>query len=112
MKNKDLFNNSKFVQQKILNEKTHTNYWFNSNKEILISLWKTFAIIRINKWLKQEDVSDMTWLSISTIRRFESWKTIALDSFIRLMKSIWNITDIDNLLVIKNNKFDVNRKRI
>jgi len=111
--NKNLFNNEKFTQQKIINEKTHTNFGFNSNTDIMSSLWKSFALIRINKWMKQEDIVNMTWLSISTIRRFEAWNTIALDSFIKLLRSVWKITDIDFLLDIKNhsNHFDLNRVR-
>jgi hypothetical protein len=111
--NKQLLNNKKITQQKIINAKTHSNFWFNSNRDIMMSLWKSFAIIRINKWIKQEDVVKITWLSISTIRRFEAWNTIALDSFLRLMRSVWNITDIDYIFNINNKSihFDVNRIR-
>lgn len=110
---KNLFNNKYYTKQTIMNEKTHTNFGFNANKDILRSLWKSFALIRINKWMKQEDMVHMTWLSISTIRRFENGKTIALDSFIKLVRAIWKITDIDNLLNINNqsNHFDYNRVR-
>jgi len=111
--NQQLFNNKKNVEQRIMNEKTHSNLGFSSNKEIMYSLWKSFAIIRINKWMKQEDIANMTGLSISTIRRFESWTTIAFDSFLKLLRSIWKISDIDGLLNIWNqhSNFNYNRTR-
>jgi len=111
--NEQLFNNKKITQKKIMNEKTHTNFGFNSNKDIMLSLWKTFALTRINKWLKQYDIVKITGLSISTVRRFEAWNTIALESFIRLMRAVWKITDIDFLLNINNqsNSFDYDRVR-
>lgn len=111
--NKNLFNNKQINHQKIMNEKTHSNSWFNANKDIMLSMWKSFAILRINKWLKQEDIVHMTGLSISTIRRFEAWNTIALDSFLKLIRSVWRIEDIDWVLNINNqsNYFDYDRVR-
>jgi len=111
--NNALFNNKQITQHRIMNEKTHSNQGFNSNKEIISSLWKSFAKIRINKGFRQEDIVEMTGVSISTIRRFEAWTTISLDSFLRIMKSVWHITDIDAIFDTrnKNNHFDYSRVR-
>ena len=111
--NKQLLNNKYFTQKKIMNTKTHSNFGFNSNKDIMLSLWKSFALTRINKWMRQEDIVEMTGVSISTIRRFEAWNVIAFDSFLKLIRSVWKITDIDALLNINNqsNNFDYDRVR-
>lgn len=111
--NKELFNNKNITQQKILNNKTHSNFWFSSNQEIIASLWRNFAITRINRGLKQNDIVNMTGVSISTIRRFEAWNTISLESVLRLLRAVWNISDIDNVLNINNQSqdFDYNRTR-
>lgn len=110
--NENLFNNKKFIKKKIMNEKTHTNFGFNSNNDIMSSLWKSFALIRVNKWMKQEDIVSMTWVSISTVRRFEAWNSIALDSFIKMIRAIWKIKDIDALLDITNQSEQFNYERL
>ena len=111
--NNELFNNKYYTQQRINSEKTHSNFWFSSNKDIISSLWKSYALLRINRWLRQEDIVDMTGVSISTIRRFEAWNTIALDSFLKLIRAIWRIEDIDCLLTLDEeiDDFDYDRVR-
>jgi len=111
--NTQLFNNKNITQQKIMSNQTHSNSWFSSNQDIIASLWKTFAITRINRGFRQDDIVAMTGVSISTIRRFEAWNTISLESFLRLLRAVWNIGDIDNVLNMNNqsDNFDYDRTR-
>lgn len=81
-------------------------------KEIMISLADNIRAIRKEKKISREELSEISGVSYSSLRRFENTGMISLESLLRISNALGRLNEFETLLQFKNeeqkkNLFDI-----
>lgn len=81
-------------------------------KEIMLSLAGNILAIRKEKKISREKLSEISGVSYSSLRRFESTGMISLESLLKISNALGRLDEFETLLQFKNteqkkNLFDI-----
>jgi transcriptional regulator with XRE-family HTH domain len=77
--------------------------------EVRKALAKRHRALRRQHKLSQEEMADRSGVSLGSLKRFESTGKISLDSLLKLMHLLGRLSEMDNILLPKENLDDIKK---
>jgi transcriptional regulator with XRE-family HTH domain len=77
--------------------------------EVRKALAERHRALRRQHKLSQEEMADRSGVSLGSLKRFESTGKISLDSLLKLMHLLGRLSEMDNILLPKENLDDIKK---
>jgi len=77
--------------------------------EVRKTLAERHRTLRKQLKVSQEEMADRSGVSLGSLKRFENTGKISLDSFLKLMHLLGRLSELDNILLPKENIDDVKK---